>query len=393
VDRIGAARIAPFGETVFATYSRLARVHDAINLGQGFPDFDPPAAALEALAASVTGDQQYAPLSGLPPLLEEAALELGPRLGRELDPASELLITVGATEALFAAVQALVDPGDEVVLFEPFYDAYPAHVLMAGARPRYVPLLLEGGRWRLDREALERTVGDRTRLIVVNTPHNPTGMRFTADDLDAVVAVADRHGALILADEVYEHISFAPHVPVASRPGAWERTVSVHSFGKSFSVTGWKIGWAAGPEAAISALRAAHQWIPYVVATPLQAAAAATLRRVRVEGGDYYRALAADMARRRDLLLAALAPTPFAPIVPDGGYFVLADSSALGYPDDNALCRALPERAGVVAIPPSAFYSAEHRHLARHLVRFAYCKRDEALIEAGERLAAADLAM
>jgi aspartate/methionine/tyrosine aminotransferase len=393
VQRIGAARIAPFGETVFATYSRLARVHNAINLGQGFPDFDPPDVALDALAASVAGDQQYAPLPGLPALLDEAALELGPRLGRELDPASELLITVGATEALYAAVQALVDPDDEVVLFEPFYDAYPAHVLMAGGRPRYVPLLLEGGRWRLDPVALARSVTDRTRLIIINTPHNPTGMRFTAEDLDAVVAAAERHDALILADEVYEHISFAPHVPVASRPGAWERTISVHSFGKSFSVTGWKIGWAAGPEEAISALRTAHQWIPYVVATPLQAAAADTLQRVRTEGGSYYRTLATDMARRRDLLLEALAPTPFIPIVPDGGYFVLADSSALGYPDDHTLCRALPERAGVVAIPPSAFYSADHRHLARHLVRFAYCKRDAALIEAGERLAAADLTL
>lgn len=391
--RSGSARIAPFGETVFATYSRLARQHGAIDLGQGFPDFDPPSEAIEALAASALGDQQYAPLSGVPLLLEEAALELGPRLGRDLDPTCELLVTVGATEALFAAMQALIDPEDEVVLFEPFYDAYPADVLMAGGRPRYVPLLADGGRWRLDLEALERTVGDRTRLIVVNSPHNPTGKRFSADELDAIVAAAERHGALLLADEVYEHISFGPHLPLASRPGAWERTVSVHSFGKSFSVTGWKVGWAAGPEPLIASLRRAHQWIPYVVATPLQAAAAATLRRTRLDGGAYYRRLAEDFARRRDLLLDALAPTPFAPIASEGGYFVLADSAALGYPDDETLCRALPERAGVGAIPPSAFYSREHRHLARHLIRFAYCKRDAALVEAGERLATADLAL
>lgn len=386
-----AARIATFGETVFATFTRLAREHGAINLGQGFPDFDPPSLVLEALAASANGNQQYAPLSGVPSLLEEVASDLAPRLGRDLDPERNVLITTGATEGLFAAVQAFVDPGDEVVLFEPFYDAYPADVLMAGGVPRYVPLQLVAGRWLLDDDALERAVGDRTKLIVLNSPHNPTGKVFTPEELDAIIAVADRCGALILSDEVYEHIAFSEHHRIAARPGGWERTVSVHSFGKSFSVTGWKIGWAVGPTRFISALRTAHQWIPYVVATPLQEAAAATLRTVRSAGGGYYLELARDFERRRDLLLEALATTPFEAVRPDGGYFVLADSSALGFDDDVALCRALPERTGVVAIPPSAFYSAGHKHLARHLIRFAYCKRDAVLIEAGRRLAASDL--
>jgi N-succinyldiaminopimelate aminotransferase len=378
-------RIASFGETVFATYSRLARETGAIDLGQGFPDFEPPEFVTLALKQAASGYQQYPPLSGWPPLLEALAEDLAPRLGRSLDPSGNLLVTVGATEGLFAFMQAFVDPGDEVVLMEPFYDAYPADVLMAGGVPRYVPLEPQAdGTWLLDPERLAAAFNDRTRLVVVNSPHNPTGKVFSEAELDLVVSLAERHDALILADQVYEHISFRPFVQVATRPGGWERTVSLSSFGKSFSVTGWKIGWASGPAELIAAMRSAHQWIPFTVATPLQVAAASAIDQAA--DGEYYRELADGYLARRELLLQALEPTPFRALVPEGGYFVVADSSSLGYPDDVSLCRDLPVRAGVTAIPPSAFYSKEHRHMARNLVRFAFCKRDEAIREAGERL-------
>lgn len=384
--RHGSARIAGFRETVFATYSRLAREHGALDLGQGFPDFDPPRFALEALAASAHGSQQYAPLGGVPELTQEVAHDVGGWLGRELDPSQEVLITVGATEGLFAAVQALIDPGDEVVLIEPFYDAYPADVVMAGGVPRYVPLELQDGQWRLDPDRLRAAVSERTRAIVVNTPHNPTGKVFRPDELDLLVAEAERVGAVLISDEVYQRIAFTQHVPLASRPGAWERTLTIASLGKTFSVTGWKIGWVTGPAELVGAVRMAHQWIPFDVASPLQRAGAAMLRHARES--NYYDELREAYQVRRDALLEVLQPTPFRALVPDGGYFVVADSSALEYPDDVALCLDLPERVGVGAIPPSAFYSDEHKAMARHLVRFAYCKDVGVLRQAGRRLAA-----
>lgn len=378
-------RIAGFRETVFAKYTRLAQETGAINLGQGFPDFDPPDFVREALRQAATGYQQYAPLPGMPALLDALAQKLAPALGRNLD-SDNLQVTVGATEGLFASMQALVDPGDEVVLLEPFYDAYPADVTMAGGVPRYVPLHPQAdGRWRLDLDELRLAFTRRTKAIVLNTPHNPTGKVFTAEELDAVVALAEAHDAVIIADEVYEHIAFTPHLPVASRPGAWSRTLTLSSLGKTFSVTGWKIGWAVGPKPLITALRLAHQWIPFAVATPLQQAAATILQQA--EQRAYYAELTRLYRHKRDLLLAALAATPLRPLVPEGGYFVMADTSALGL-DDVALCDALPIRLGVAAIPPSAFYSEAHRPLAKHLIRLAFCKRDEALREAGERLKA-----
>ncbi len=378
-------RIATFGETVFATYTRLAQEHGAVNLGQGFPDFDPPDFVLEALREAAAGGQQYAPLPGLPELSDAVATKMGARLGQSLGPTPNVLVTVGATEALFAAMQAFVDPGDEVVLLEPFYDAYPADVLMAGGVPKFVPLHPQAdGKWLLDETELRAAFSDRTKLIVLNTPHNPTGKVFTAQELDLIVSLAERHDALILSDEVYEHIAFTEHVSVASRPGAWERTLSISSIGKTFSVTGWKVGWAVGPESLITALRRAHQWIPFVVATPLQRASARLLGEAEKNG--YYGELRALFLKKRDLLVAALRETPFVPLEPQGGYFVIADASALGYDDDVALCNVLPERAGVVAIPPSAFYSDAHKVLARNLVRFAYCKTDEAIGEGGRRL-------
>ncbi len=375
-------RAASFGETVFATYTRLAQRHGAVNLGQGFPDFAPPEFVLAALRDAAGGYQQYAPLPGLPTLLEAVAAKLSVSLGRELTP-PQIQITVGATEALFAAMQAFIDPGDEVVVLEPFYDAYPADVIMAGGVPRFVALEPHGDDWRLDFDALEAAFSNKTKAIILNTPHNPTGKVFTETELDRVVALADRYDALIISDEVYEHLAFAPHLNVAGRPGAWERTLTISSIGKTFSVTGWKVGWAVGPEALITPLRMAHQWIPFVVATPLQEASARALREAGANG--YYAELEARFRNKRDLLLAQLRETPFRALIPQGGYFVIADSSALGYDDDVALCDALPERAGVAAVPPSAFYSDAHKHLARNLVRFTFCKSDEAILEAGKR--------
>ena len=380
-----AQRIAPFGETVFAEYTRLAQRHNAVNLGQGFPDFAPPDFVMDAYREAASVPQQYPPLPGVPALLEAVSQKMSPPLGRSLEPVANIQITVGATEALFAAMQALIDPGDEVILLEPFYDAYPADVTMAGGVPRFVALHPQrDGTWGLDVGELERAFSDKTKAILLNTPHNPTGKVFSTDELEAVIHLAQKHDALIISDEVYEHIAFTPHVSVASRPGGWERTLTVSSIGKTFSVTGWKVGWAVGPETLITALRRAHQWIPFTVATPLQHASAQVLREAA--GGEYYLELCNTYRRKRDLLLDALQKTPLEPLVPQGGYFVIADASALGFEDDVALCRWLPKEIGVAAIPPSAFYSEAHKEQAKRLVRFAFCKSDEALLEAGARL-------
>lgn len=380
-----AQRVRSFGETVFATYTRLAKQHDAVNLGQGYPDFAPPEFVTTALRDAADGYQQYSPLEGHPELLAEIAADHGQYQGRDLDPTANVLVTVGATEGLFASMQSLVDPGDEVIVFEPFYDAYPADVRMAGGTPVFVPLRADAeGTWSLDEDALSAAATDATKVIIVNSPHNPTGKVFTPAELDAIVKVAERVDALILSDEVYEHIAFEGHHRIGTRPGAWERTITLSSFGKSFSVTGWKVGWAVGPEHLITAVRMAHQWIPFVVATPLQRAAAQVLREARERG--YYADLVTTFARKRDLLIAELAGTPFVPLQAEGGYFVMANAAALGYEDDVALCRDLPARAGVAAIPPSAFYSEAHKDLAAPLVRFAFCKEDQAIHEAGRRL-------
>ncbi|MEZ4633175.1 MAG: aminotransferase class I/II-fold pyridoxal phosphate-dependent enzyme [Deinococcales bacterium] len=263
-------RISSFGETVFATFSRMAKELGAVNLGQGFPDFPPPDFALKALSNAVQGYQQYAPLFGMPELMSTLAQSYSPRFQRDLNP-SHILITVGATEALFASIQALIDIGDEVILLEPFYDAYPADVIMAGGIPRYVPLRPdESGQWQLDLEELTKAFNHKTKAIILNSPHNPSGKVFSAQELDAIVNLAESYDAYIISDEVYERIAFKPHISIASRPGAWERTLTISSVGKTFSVTGWKIGWLIAPELIVKNVCKAHQWVPFVVATPLQ---------------------------------------------------------------------------------------------------------------------------
>ncbi len=377
-------RVANFGETVFAKYTRLSQQHQAINLGQGFPDFPPPDFVLQALRNATETYQQYAPLAGMPPLTETLVQLYSKRLGKALEPIPNIQISVGATEALFATMQALLDPGDEVILFEPFYDAYPADITMAGGIPKYVPLMPVNGTWQLDIDTLRKACSSKTKIILLNTPSNPCGKVFSEPELDAIIKIAEDYNAVIVSDEVYEHIAFLPHISVASRPGGFERTLTISSVGKTFSVTGWKIGWLVGPEPLIHAVRMAHQWIPFAVATPLQLATAECLKVA--EHNNYYAELQRMYFNKLSILLTGLQETPFKAMTPEGSYFVIADTSSLGYADDTALCDDLPKRIGVGAIPPSAFYSPEHKHLAKHLVRFTFCKTDKALQEASRRL-------
>ena len=386
LDRRAAQRVTVYAETVFATYSRLALETGAVNLGQGFPDEPPADLVLAALREAAAGPQQYPPLAGLPALSEVLADTVGARLGRRLDPQGEVLVTVGATEGLFASLQALVDPGDAVLLIAPWYDAYPAMVTMAGGRVVGVRMQERGGAWRLDRAALAAAVTERPKAIVITTPHNPTGAVFTPEDLDAVVSAAERADAVIVSDEVYEHLSFVPFTPAASRPGAWERTLSISSVGKSYAVTGWKVGWVTGPAPLVRAVRAAHQWIPYTVATPLQQAVATILRNDLAAGGALLTEQRERYRARRDTLQAGLIEAGFGVSRADGGYFLVADARPLGEHDAEALAQRLPFEAGVVAIPMTPFADATTHAVSDGRLRFAFCKSPSSIDEACRRL-------
>jgi len=373
--------------TIFAEMSALAAHTGAINLGQGFPDEDGPAEVLEAARAAIAnGVNQYPPGRGIPDLLSAIAEHQERFYGLHLDPARDVIVTAGATEALAAALLALIDgPEDEVVVFEPYYDSYAAVVALSGARLVTVPL-----RWpdfQPDLDVLRAAVTDRTRVILVNDPHNPTGAVFTADVRDEVVRLADRHDAVILTDEVYEHLVFnGPHVPIATLPGAWERTLTISSGGKTFSTTGWKIGWISGPAGLVDAVLAVKQFLTYVNGSPFQPAIATGLRLP----DTFFAGIAATLRAKRDLLGAGLRSAGFDVSTPAGSYFTVADARALGAVDAAAFCRALPERAGVVAIPLTAFATPGRRGDYATLVRFAACKRVEVLEEAASRLARMD---
>lgn len=371
--------------SVFGIYTELALKHNAVNLGQGFPDFAPPAFVMNAYERAATGDQQYTLPAGTPALREQLVLEYEPRFG-SLDPMANVQVVAGATEALFVAFQGLINEGDEVILLEPFYDSYPAGIIIAGGVPKGVPLVQQGGSWRIDQEALTAAFTSNTKVIVVNTPHNPTGAVFTKEELELIVRLAKQHNAFIISDEVYEHVAWEPHISIATLPGAWERTLTISSIGKTFSATGWKIGWLVGPEDLIGATRSIHQWITFCIATPLQNAVADILKETRTNG--YLEQLHAEYTERRSTIVDGLSAAGLTPLIPMGSYFVLADISSAGYEDDVAFCQALPERAGVAAIPPSAFFSNENKHLAKHLARFSFSKTNELLVEAADRLAA-----
>lgn len=383
----GAGLIGPDGiarPTIFAEMSALAVRTGALNLGQGFPDEDGPAEVLEAARDAIAnGVNQYPPGRGISDLLAAISEHQRRFYGLALDPARNVLVTAGATEALAATLLALVDgPDDEVVVFEPYYDSYAAVVALSGARLVTVPL-----RWpdfQPDLDELRDAVTDRTRIILVNDPHNPTGAVFTPEVRTAIIELAERHDAFIVTDEVYEHLVFdGPHTPIATLPGAWDRTVSISSGGKTFSTTGWKIGWATGPADLVDAVLAVKQWLTYVNGAPFQSAIATGLRLPET----YFRGIADRLRDKRDLLGDGLRAAGFEVSVPSGSYFTVADAAPLGATDAGEFCRALPERAGVVAIPLTAFTTPERRSEYATLVRFAACKRIEVLEDAASRLA------
>jgi N-succinyldiaminopimelate aminotransferase len=376
-------KLAPFGTTVFSEMTRLAQEHGAINLSQGFPDFEGPEAIREAAVAALrAGHNQYARSQGALPLVEAVAAHQASCYGLELDPMTEVAVFSGATEGLMSSMLGLLDPGDEVILFEPVYDSYPACVAMAQAVPRYATLRFPD--FAVDLEHLASLFNPRTRLLVLNSPHNPTGKVFTPEELSAIAELCVRHDVTVLSDEVYEHLTYdgARHVPIATLPGMRARTLTLSSVGKTFSFTGWKVGWASGPAPLIRAAQAAHQFVTFATATPLQHAAAAALSTL---GPDFYAELVAEYTARRDLLLPALVELGLQPALPKGAYFILADFTGAFEGDDVAFARHLVADVGVAAIPPSAFYPA-HPEEGRRLVRFAFCKRQETLRAAVARL-------
>ena len=381
-------RLRPFGTTIFADITARAIKSRAVNLGQGMPDFDGPDWIKDAATDAMRRyPNQYAPMPGVPALRDALRSRWAASTGLDADVDTEITVTAGCTGALAACHLGLLEPGDEVIAFEPFYDAYGADAALAGARSVAVPLRPDAiGHFAFDPDELASAVSDRTRAIIVNTPHNPTGKVFTHAELQQIAHLAIERDLVVIADEVYEHLVFddARHVSIATLPGMRERTITLGSFGKSFSLTGWKIGWAIAPPDLTAAVRAAHQFINFAVATPLQHAAGEALNR----GDDHLAGLGPDFAERRDQLGTALLDLGFAFEAPRGGYFILADHTAvsrrLGVADDVELCRWLIERAGVATIPPTAFY--QHPEHGKHLLRFAFCKAHDTLREASDRL-------
>jgi len=374
--------------TIFAEMSALAVRTGAINLGQGFPDVDGPASVASAAQAAIAdGANQYPPGPGIPALRHAIAEHQHRHYGLHVDPDREVLVTTGATEALAAAVLALVGPGDEVLTLEPFYDSYAAVIAMAGATHTTAALAATPHGFRLDEAALTAAFTDRTRMVLLNTPHNPTGTVLTVDELEVVARLARRHDAIVVTDEVYEHLTFGVrHLPIATLPGMAERTLTISSAGKTLSFTGWKVGWVHGPAHLVDAVRTVKQFLTYVSGAPFQPAVAFALSDPGVQA--WVDELAASLARRRDLLCDGLTAAGFDVVRPDGTYFVLADASRLGHGDGAALCRDLPSLAGVVGVPVSAFTRAGSSAdtALRSWVRFTFVKRDEVLREAVDRL-------
>ncbi|HEV2346554.1 MAG TPA: pyridoxal phosphate-dependent aminotransferase [Actinocrinis sp.] len=382
-----ATRLHGLGTTIFAEMSALATATGSINLGQGFPDSDGPAAVAAAAARAILEGRgnQYPPGPGIPELRHAVAGHQAAWYGLRFDPDTEVLITAGATEAIAAALLALVNPGDEVIAFEPYYDSYAACIAMAGGIR--VPATLrpptpEQPRWHPDLDILEASITDRTRVLLLNSPHNPTGMVLDEAELHRLADLAVRNDLVVITDEVYEHLVFeGSHIPIATLPGMRDRTVTISSSGKTFSFTGWKIGWVTAPTELVSAVRTAKQFLTYVSGGPFQYAVADALKLPR----DYYADLRESLRARRDLLAAGLADIGFGVSATEGTYFITTDIRPLGEDDGLAFCRALPERCGVVAIPNAVFY--DDKQAGAPFVRFTFCKKPEVLSEALDRLA------
>ncbi|HSI26124.1 MAG TPA: pyridoxal phosphate-dependent aminotransferase [Aeromicrobium sp.] len=376
------ARLTGLGTTIFAEMSAAAARTGSINLGQGFPDTDGPAEVLDAAIAAIRGGRnQYPPGAGVPELRAAIARHQQRWYGLEVDPHVEVVVTTGATEAIAGALLGLIDPGDEVIVLEPYYDSYVAMIQMAGGVRK--PVTLRAPDFRLPIEELRGAIGPSTTAILLNSPHNPTGTVLNADELAAIAAVAIEHDLVVISDEVYEHLTFGvPHIPISTLPGMAERTITISSGGKSFSVTGWKIGWATGPAELIAAVSGAKQFLSYTSGAPFQPAIAAALDF----GEDYFTAFRTQMQQQRDQLCAGLTALGFETFIPAGTYFATTDIRPLGFDDGLDFCRRLPALAGVVAIPHQVFY--DDLEAGRPLVRWAFCKRPEVISEALDRLAA-----
>lgn len=376
-------KLRPFGTTIFSEMTRLALAHEAINLSQGFPDFEGPQAVREAAVQALReGYNQYPRSQGAPALVEAVAEHHAREYDLHYDPMREVGVYSGATEGLMASTLGLLNPGDEVILFEPVYDSYPACLAMSGAVPRYATLRFPD--FEIDFEALGALFNERTRLLLLNTPHNPTGKVFSQQELQKIAELCIQHDVYVVADEVYEHLTFdgVPHVPMASLPGMKARTLSISSMGKSYSFTGWKTGWATGPAPMIQAAQSAHQFLTFGTAHPLQIAAAYALTQL---GPEFYEQQRLEYTERRDLLLSVLREVGLRPNHPKGSYFIVAEFDAVFDGDDVAFAKYLTTEIGVAAIPPSNFYPQTPDE-GRRLIRLAFCKSMKTLEAAAQRL-------
>jgi N-succinyldiaminopimelate aminotransferase len=374
------SRLQGFGTSIFTSMTQLAMRFDALNLGQGFPSFDGPDELKDAAIAAIrSGQNQYVRMMGLPELTRAVATHQKRFYGLDYDPDSEVTVTNGATEALHSTLQALLESGDEVIVFEPFYDSYRPCIAMAGGVDRR--LTLRAPDFSFDPDDLRRLVNAKTRALILNSPHNPTGKVFSAAEIESIATICREHDLLVIADEVYEHLTFdVEHRPIATWPGLFERTVTISSTGKTFSMTGWKVGYACAPAELSAAIRCAHQFVTFCNSGPFQPAMAQALALP----DEYFADFRAQYRSRRDLLCAGLRRVGFGVRESAGTYFVLADIRPLGYDDDIAFCRMMPEKVGVAAIPASAFYV--DKEAGRHLIRFAFCKSIELLEEGLRRL-------
>jgi aminotransferase len=384
------AKVTRFTESVIREMTRLALAHGAVNLSQGFPDFPAPAAIKDAASAAIQGDvNQYAITWGAPALRQAIAADLHARYRRVVDPEREVTVCCGSTETMIATLLAIVDPGDEVIVFEPFYENYGPDAILSGATPRFVRLRppsgdgqVVAGDWWFDPDELRAAFSNRTRAVIINTPNNPTGKVFTREELGEVARLCQHWGAMAITDEIYEHIVYEPavHVPMATIDGMADRTVTINSVSKTFSVTGWRVGWAVAPPDIATAIRKVHDFLTVGAAAPLQAAAAAALG----SPGDYYAGLARAYRARRDRLVDVLAGVGFTCCLPRGAYYVMTDAASFGFANDVAFVRHLVTEIGVAAVPGSSFF--REPGTARHAVRFCFCKRDETIDEAARRL-------